>query len=291
MTKKILLSLLFIVAFILILSASDKVSALTVKFKDTDICFDSYKLFEYNVVTYSESSDGSCEIVLWSLESPFILKTSNSGVFLPWSGLLTHIAYYYPEGRFYVVSQNKYSDVGGGLNLTNIIYLDYDLCDAEGNVVVADMTAPKIDEFFNFRHGTLDYSINLTGYNKEPINAIGLRDYISIFKVDNILLIHTSEDRPTYKYNNYKHYLCTKDVTATYGYDLKTDTVILDSTLTTFSKNGAEIAFDKSQLIYSNFVLYDEKTNLLWNPTGDYLGDEDMKRYCFRKYFSRWTNF
>lgn len=165
-----------------------------------------------------------------------------------------------------------------------VIYNNFDVVDVNGNVVLNKMVK-EADEFFNFRHGTLDYSINLTGNN----NFITLWEYIAVFKVNNILLIYSSKQHPTYIYNEYKHFLHTEDSTSTYGYDLKTDKVIYDESLTKYYPNGANISFDKSQLIYSNFVLKDENNYLIFNTTGDYLGEEDMKRYCIGKYCCRWA--
>ena len=165
-----------------------------------------------------------------------------------------------------------------------VIYSNYDIKDAAGNFIFRGTDIP--DKFFNFRHGTLDYSIKLTGND----NYITLWEYIAIFKADNYLLIYTSKQRPTYKYNNYKHFLHTEDSTNTYLYDLKTDTVIRNTDLTYYYANGADISFDKSQLIYSNFYLFDERMNEIFGTTVDYLGEEDMKRDCIRKYSCRWAN-
>ena len=169
-------------------------------------------------------------------------------------------------------------------NEKEIIYNNFDIIDVNGDVVLNKMVKVP-DKFFNFRYGTLDYSINLTGNN----NFITLWEYIAVFKVDNILLIYSSKQRPTYIYNEYKHFLHTEDTTNTYGYDLKIDKVIYDESLTKYYPNGANISFDKSQLIYSNFLLKDENNYTIFNTTGDYLGEEDMKRYCFGKYCFGWS--
>ena len=268
MTKKILISLLFFIAFIILLSASDKVSALTVTYKNKEVCFDDYKLFAYNIITITSGDDG---ITLTSTEEPFVLKTASSGSYIPFNCMATRVTYY-DDDRFYVSFENKQSDFGGGFDLEKILYIDYDLCTSDGTVVVPDTTVSH-DKFFNFRHGTLDYSINLTGND----NYITLWEYISIFKADNYLLIYTSKQRPTYKYSNYKHFLHTEDSTNTYLYDLKTDLVIRSSDLTNYYPNGSDISFDKSQLIYSNFYFCDERMNEIFGTTGDYLGEEDMK--------------
>lgn len=153
-----------------------------------------------------------------------------------------------------------------------IIYNNFDIIDVNGEVILNKMVKEP-DKFFNFRFGTLDYSINLTGND----NFITLWEYIAVFKVDNILLIYSSKQHPTYIYNEYKHFLHTEDTTNTYGYDLKTDKIISDKSLTKYYPNGANISFDKSQLIYSNFVFKDENSYIIFSTTGDYLGDQDMK--------------
>ena len=268
MTKKFLISLLFLIAFILLLSASDKVSALTFTYKDKEICFDNYKLFAYNIITIAPGGGG---INLTSTEEPFVLKTASSGRFINLNCMATSVTYY-DDDRFYVSYENKLSDISGGFDLKKILYIDYDLCTSDGTVVIPDTTVSH-DTFFNFRHGTLDYSINLTCID----NNIVLGEYIAIFKVNSILFIYTTDEHPTYKYNNYKHYLSTKSSTRTYGYDLKTDKVILEDTLTKYSPNGLDIPFDKSQLIYSNFLLMDKINNLIFGTAGRYLGEDDMK--------------
>lgn len=193
-----------------------------------------------------------------------------------------------PFGFSKLERMNTHLYLSGYLNPENnekeIIYNNFDIIDVNGDVVLNKMVKVP-DKFFNFRYGTLDYSINLTGNN----NFITLWEYIAVFKVDNILLIYSSKQRPTYIYNEYKHFLHTEDTTNTYGYDLKTDKVIYDESLTKYYPNGANISFDKSQLIYSNFLLKDENNYTIFNTTGDYLGEEDMKRYCFGKYCFGWS--
>lgn len=271
MTKKFLISFLFLIAFIILISASDKVSALTVTCKDREVCFDGYKLFVYNFVSFNKYNG---ELTLYSTDSPFVdTKTGDNYVTVQFKGRATSVSYWYNEDKFVVNEEDDQNFfVSGGFEFESILYCDYDICDVNGNVVFADTTVSH-DTFFNFRHGTLDYSINLT----RNLNFITLWEYIAIFKADNYLLIYTSKERPTYKYNNYKHFLHTKDSTNTYLYDLKTDLVISTSDLTNYYPNGSDISFDKSQLIYSNFYLCDERMNAIFGTTGDYLGEEDMK--------------
>lgn len=271
MTKKFLISFLFLIAFIILISASDKVSALTVTCKDREVCFDGYKLFVYNFVSFNKYNG---ELTLYSTDSPFVdTKTGDNYVTVQFKGRATSVSYWYNEDKFVVNEEDDQNFfVSGGFAFESILYCDYDICDVNGNVVFADTTVSH-DTFFNFRHGTLDYSINLT----RNLNFITLWEYIAIFKADNYLLIYTSKERPTYKYNNYKHFLHTKDSTNTYLYDLKTDLVISTSDLTNYYPNGSDISFDKSQLIYSNFYLCDERMNAIFGTTGDYLGEEDMK--------------
>lgn len=271
MTKKFLISFLFLIAFIILISASDKVSALTVTCNDREVCFDGYKLFAYNFVSFNKYNG---QLSLYSTDTPFTdTIIGDNYVSVQFKGRATFVSYWYNENKFIVNAEDdKNFSVSGGFAFESILYCDYDICDVNGNVVFADTTVSH-DTFFNFRHGTLDYSINLTGND----NNIVLGEYIAIFKVNSILLIYTTDEHPTYKYNNYKHYLSTKSSTRTYGYDLKTDKVILEDTLTKYSPNGLDIPFDKSQLIYSNFLLMDKINNLIFGTAGDYLGEDDMK--------------
>lgn len=280
MTKKFLISLLFVVAFILLISASDKVSAFTVEYEGKTINFD-IELRKYTLVKQLDGSIG-CEIWVYTSDTaPYIYNKTQKTLLVTGYG---SIAYYYArDNKVYYHSINE--DLYSVSTMFNVLYSNFDLCCKDGTLFYPATDKP--DKFFNFRHGTLDYSINLTANN----NHISFYEYIAIFKANNYLLLYTSKDRPTYKYNNYKHYLHTSSDTFTRLYDLKTDTVIRDTDLTYYYENGADISFDKSQLIYSNFYLYDENMREFFGTTGDYLGDEDMKRHCIRKYCCWWSNF
>ena len=280
MTKKILLSLLFIVAFILILSASDKVSAFEFEANSTTYNTNGLELYKYNLVYWF--SNGEIDII--SSDKPITAKEKIYDNFYNISVNEANLKIYYMMlSKGYWQNSPAASSLAASIKSSQIIYLDYDIYNLDNDLVFINTVEPDI--FFNFRFGTLDYSINISSTH------ITLREYISVFRANNYLFIWTSQERPSYKYSSYKHFLCTTKPTNTYLYDLKTDSVIRDSDLTYYYASGAEISFDKSQLVYSNFVLYDENMQVIFGPTGDYLGEEDMKRYCFREYFSRWTNF
>lgn len=290
MTKKFLISFLFLIAFIILISASDKVSASTsFNYNGKTYEFSIDNLLAYNFIYLTSISDSQITFNFYSLDKPlFFVKDSNfgknnlffkegcnfkngylvydlSGNFIKYTGLNT----VYTKTEASALTSANCMKKG---DKNECVYYNFDILDEEGNVVFADTTVSH-DTFFNFRHGTLDYSINLTGND----NNIVLGEYIAIFKVNSILLIYTTDEHPTYKYNNYKHYLSTKSSTRTYGYDLKTDKVILEDTLTKYSPNGLDIPFDKSQLIYSNFLLMDKINNLIFGTAGHYLGEDDMK--------------
>ena len=280
------------------ISASDKVSAGTFKYNDKMYTFPDTNLMDYTFVLYNTSNDNEILFDVYTMNKPLIAEWDNDyNGYCAWSQPPFSICYgvyhFDLDGNFvktdFLDTVRELNTRGSYItpnNANKLVYLNYDIETVKGNTVF-DTTVIPI-KFFNFRHGTLDYSICLNGND----NNIDLCDYIAIFKVSNILLIYTADERPSYKYSNYKHYLHTQKSTRTYGYDLKLDKVILDDTLTKFSKNGLDVAFDKSQLIYSNFVLMDKNNlnQLIFNAVGDYLGEEDMKRYCFRKYSCRWTN-
>lgn len=299
MTKKILISLFFVIAFVLFLSFTNKVSALTFNYNNNDVVLPDYD-------SLLEKHKADCAVIFYhkvkNYYELYILRSHDSTDFysiIPRYNAPTYTLSPYWEYHlntssnswdFYHYSDNLYS---GGISVGEnssyeIVYSNVDIKDKNGDIAFAGASSTDVpDKFFNFRHGTLDYSINLTANN----NNIVLWNNIAVFQANNILLIYTSQERPTYRYSNYKHYLTTTGVTTIYGYDLKTDTVIADETITKFSKTGMDVAFDKSQLIYSNFVLFDEKMHPIFLTTGDYLGDEDMKRHCFRQYFCWWSLF
>lgn len=273
MTKKFLISLLFLIAFILLLGASDKVSALTVTYNNKDYVFDVPDI-EYQIVFISSNDEK--EVCYFGTHIPVVISDVSTGKFDISSQSLDKVIRRTDLPNYYLVSCDSTTDEKWSTSgfIGKLLYSNYNIYDTEGNLAFAGTDIPKPpDEFFNFRHGTLDYSINLTCID----NNIVLGDYIAIFKVNSILLIYTTDEHPTYKYNNYKHYLSTKSSTRTYGYDLKTDKVILEDTLTKYSPNGLDIPFDKSQLIYSNFLLMDEINNLIFGTAGRYLGEDDMK--------------
>lgn len=271
MKKKFLLSILFVIAFIILISASDKVSAFEFEYGGKTYNTDGLELYKYNFVYYSPTYN--C-ISLYSCENPVYVTGNMNNYGYPCmasskDGLLNIYSYNMPPTGTWKFDGST-TAVSFSVKEENILYLDHDICDqTSGEVIFANTIKP--DTFFNFRYGTLDYSINISA------NHITLWEYISVFKADSYLLIYTSKQRPSYIYSNYRHYLHTSEPTNTYLYNLKTDSVIRDSDLTNYYANGSDISFDKSQLIYSNFYLCDERMNDIYGTTGEYLGDEDMK--------------
>jgi len=270
MTKKFSISLLFLITFIILLCVSNKVSAFEFDYDGKTYNTNELNLYKYTLVYYKNEWK---EIEVVSCENPLtVVGDEKSDGFYQLSadsenGLIN--LYHLKPSSGTWQSDGSVSGIAFNTKQGEILYLDHDICNESGKVIFANTIKP--DTFFNFRFGTLDYSINISA------NHIRLWQYIAIFKADNYLFIYTSKQRPTYKYSNYKHFLHTEDSTNTYLYDLKTDSVNLVSDLTNYYSSGADISFDKSQLIYSNFYLCDERMNAIFGTTGDYLGEEDMK--------------
>lgn len=274
MTKKFLISLLFFVVFILLISVSDKVSAFVFEVDGNSYDTNGLNIRKYNIVYYFDSSKSEIDII--SSDSPIVANEKISDNKYNCS-LEDSLSYYYLmiSRGYWQPYPGEHDSISTSFDKSLILYLDYDICDSEGNVIFNGTNKP--DKFFNFRYGTLDYSINLTANN----NNINFLNYTCIFKADNYLFIYTAKDKPTYKYKNYRNYLHNDNSVYTYLYDLKTDTVLRGNDLTKVYSSSSDIAFDLNELVYSDFSLYKdfnmyEGTTKIFGDTGKYLGDYDM---------------
>lgn len=247
MTKKFLLSLLFIIVFMLVLSACDKVSALTVTCKDREVCFDGYTLFKYNFVSFNKYNG---ELSLYSTDKPFIdTKTGDNYVTVQFKGRATYVSYWYNENKFVVNEEDDQNfSVAGGFAFESILYCDYDICDEGGNVIFKSTTNQDSNTYFNFRYNDLIYSI----YGKN----LFLWKYTTVFLNGNYALVNTNDEKPTYYYENYTHYMVTNSPSNMYIFNFTTNTLELLPFVDARDDSKYYFAFNPEQLIYSNFSLY-----------------------------------
>lgn len=269
MKNKLLFSILFMFLIFLILGINSISSAFTFEIdgKTYNIEELGFTLLDYNIVFTDPYS-----IKIFTSSSPGIINGNN----LSFTSNTYSYEYLNSKKNWYTHSYNTGVSFTGFKNNSNInlYYLNYDVLDSEGNLVIEKMNSDGSEEepsytYFNFTYNDKKYSLNVTHDT--------LRDYISIFKVGNYAILFTSDDKPSYKYIDNTDYLHTTSFTNLYLYNLSTgDNVLYSSSsapsdfiekYTGYFENGTDFAFHTDNLIYSNFILYDKNGNVVFRPS------------------------
>lgn len=145
MKNKILLSLLFLVVFIILISASDKVSAFEFEADGNTYNTNDLELYKYTLVYwFSDSSKSEIDVI--TSNKPLIAKNEASNSYCNISvNDATFKIYYMMTSRGYWQDGVVGGSFAVSMKSSQIIYLDYDICDAEGNVVFSKTEDTKIE--------------------------------------------------------------------------------------------------------------------------------------------------
>lgn len=156
MKNKILLSLLFVIAFFVILSASDKVSAGTFTYDNKTFEFPEDKLMDYTIIQFwsFNESDGNYVFSVTTRTKPLIYMYNEiSGVYSLFNqiGDIDDNGYFiYDENCNYI--QTNFLDGSRNIPLDKqysvlsvdrfkegdarpVVYCNFDICDVDGNIV------------------------------------------------------------------------------------------------------------------------------------------------------------
>lgn len=145
MNKKILLSLFFVIVFILILSASDKVSAFEFEADGNTYNTNDLELYKYSLVYWFNNSTHR-EIDIITSDKPLIGGDKRSGNFYNISLSDSNLRIYYMMvDRGYWQNGVVDSSIAFAIENSQIIYLNYDICDEEGNVIFSKTEDTKIE--------------------------------------------------------------------------------------------------------------------------------------------------
>lgn len=248
MTKKFLLSLLFIIVFMLVLSACDKVSAFEFEADGNTYNTNDLELYKYSLIYWFNSSTHS-EIDIITSDKPLIgLDETIENVYRISLSNADIKTYYMMTDRGYWQGGRVISDISTSISNSQIIYLNYDICDEGGNVIFKSTTNQDSNIYFNFRYNDLIYSI----YGKN----LFLWKYTTVFLNGNYALVNTNDEKPTYYYENYTHYMVTNSPSNMYIFNFTTNTLELLPFVDARDDSKYYFAFNPEQLIYSNFSLY-----------------------------------
>lgn len=145
MKNKILLSLLFVIAFIILISASDKVSAFEFEYGGKTYNTDGLELYKYNLAYYSPTYNG---IYLFSCENPVYItgNINNSGYPCMASSkdvLLNMYFYKMPPTGTWKFNGST-TAVSFSVKDENILYLDHDVCDQRSGEVIFSKTVEEL---------------------------------------------------------------------------------------------------------------------------------------------------
>lgn len=145
MKNKILLSLLFLIVFIILISASNKVSAFEFEADGNTYNTNDLELYKYTLVYwFSDSSKSEIDVI--TSNKPLIAKNEASNSYCNISvNDATLKIYYMMTSRGYWQDGVVGGSFAGSIKSSQIIYLDYDVCDAEGNVVFSKTEDTKIE--------------------------------------------------------------------------------------------------------------------------------------------------
>lgn len=145
MKNKILFSLLFLIAFILLFSVSDKVSAFEFEADGNTYNTNDLELYKYTLVYwFSDSSKSEIDVI--TSNKPLIAKNEASNSYCNISvNDATFKIYYMMTSRGYWQDGVVGGFFSGSIKSSQIIYLDYDIFDAEGNVVFSKTEDIKIE--------------------------------------------------------------------------------------------------------------------------------------------------
>lgn len=287
MKKKILFSLLFIFAFIILININTEVSAFVFKgcntvdygyIYDTDFMGD-INLYEYTFVNLDELNN-CYQLVTSTIPFTLRVNSSDNSKYDIWffSSEKQQISY----AIYYIYFNENLDDVNinykflhGNVNLSvnklncgnsfsKLVYSNYILKNTDTNDIIFKKYENEIT-YLNFKYNDLVYSIY--GFD------FYLEDYIAVFKSGNYALVYTSETMPGYKYENYTHYMLdTGGYPKGYIFDFST------SELTPLNSITEPFGFDPEQLIYSNFDLnyyHDNQIEHIFERTGDKVGVPD----------------
>ncbi len=265
MTKKFIYILLFILAFIVILSIQNKVEAVLF----TDVNDNTYNIdtnddfFEDYYIVYQYYGSTDFVAVFTSTSEFYLRKESGETYFFIKSSSDFKARYYYADG-----TKGDVKDMGSAYSCPiykdyQIIYNNHDLKHTSGNIIFP-ASVKDLNTYLNFESGGLIYSIYGLG--------LTIRDYIAVFKSDGVAVIFMSDDHPTYRYENNTYYLHTTSSTSIDIFDFKTNKLVYGD-YSKYSTGGLDMAFKKEQLIFCNFVLYDEDGYVVFNPMGTRLSD------------------
>lgn len=139
MNKKIFLSVLLFLFFLIIMNINSQVNAYTVKYKNNDYSYDFITEFDYTVIF---ATDGRPDLVFFiSTSKPIILDKGSETEFTYAGGYSSRQCYRYPDNYDYGGWDNGTIAFTGGINV--LLYSNYDIYDNDNNLIIE--ATDKID--------------------------------------------------------------------------------------------------------------------------------------------------